>query len=143
MARSKNRLAGFSDWIARGGELHPASANARILPDRTEESAEANEPVANPSSPIDEAAGYEARKQAKSEQRRLQRQAEQIPVELQRLESEETEMMAIVSQPEFFNQPEAEQQKTYAAAQVLRTKIQALYDEWAAVEAALEATTSD
>ena len=52
-------------------------------------------------------------------------------------------MMAIVSQPEFFNQPEAEQQKTYAAAQVLRTKIQALYDEWAAVEAALEATTSD
>ena len=73
----------------------------------------------------------------------MQRQAEQIPVELQRLESEETEMMAIVSQPEFFNQPEAEQQKTYAAAQVLRTKIQALYDEWAAVEAALEATTSD
>ena len=73
----------------------------------------------------------------------MQRQAEQIPVELQRLESEETEMMAIVSQPEFFDRPEAEQQKTYAAAQVLRTKIQALYDEWAAVEAALEATMSD
>jgi hypothetical protein len=52
-------------------------------------------------------------------------------------------MMAIVSQPEFFDRPEAEQQKTYAAAQVLRTKIQALYDEWAAVEAALEATMSD
>jgi len=139
----EEQVGGFSDWIARGGELHPASANARILPDRTQEIAEANESVANRSTPIDEAAGNEARKQAKSEQRRLQRQAEQIPVELQRLESEETEMMAIVSQPEFFDQPEAEQQKTYAAAQVLRTKIQALYDEWAAVEAALEATMSD
>ena len=52
-------------------------------------------------------------------------------------------MLALVSQPEFFNQPEVEHHKTYAASQILRTKIQALYDEWAAVEAALEVTTSD
>ena len=51
--------------------------------------------------------------------------------------------MAMVSQPDFFNKPEVEQQKTYAAAQALRTQIQALYDEWSAVEAALDATTSD
>jgi ATP-binding cassette subfamily F protein uup len=139
----EEQVGGFSDWIARGGELHPARANVRVLPDGTQEMTEANETVVNSSAPIDEAAGYEGRKQAKSELRRLRRQAEQIPVELQQLESKETEMMAMVSQPDFFNKPEVEQQKTYAAAQALRTQIQALYDEWSAVEAALDATTSD
>ena len=135
----EEQVGGFSDWIARGGELHPANAKAPDGSDRIKGETEVN--VAD--APIEEAARYEARKQAKSEQRRLQRQAEQIPVELQRLESEETAIMAMVSQPDFFNQSESEQRKTYAAAQALRTQIQALYDEWAAVEAALEAATRD
>jgi ATP-binding cassette subfamily F protein uup len=146
----EEQVGGFSDWIARGGELHPADPSVveRALPDLLEKLVEAGvEEVSTAASKAitasDDGASYEARKHAKSEQRRLQRQFEQIPVELQRLEASENEIMVQVSQPDFFNLPEAAQQKAYSAAQALREKIQALYDQWAAVEAALEAFTSD
>ena len=146
----EEQVGGFSDWIARGGELHPADPSVveRALPDLLEKVVEAGvEEVSTAASKAitasDDGASYEARKHAKSEQRRLQRQFEQIPVELQRLEASENEIMVQVSQPDFFNLPEAAQQKAYSAAQALREKIQALYDQWAAVEAALEAFTSD
>jgi ATP-binding cassette subfamily F protein uup len=146
----EEQVGGFSDWIARGGELHPADPSVveRALPDLLEKLVEAGvEEVSTAASKAitasDDGASYEARKHAKSEQRRLQRQFEQIPVELQRLEASENEIMVQVSQPDFFNLPEAAQQKAYSAAQALREKIQVLYDQWAAVEAALEAFTSD
>jgi ATP-binding cassette subfamily F protein uup len=146
----EEQVGGFYDWIARGGELHPADPSVveRALPDLLEKLVEAGvEEVSTAASKAitasDDGASYEARKHAKSEQRRLQRQFEQIPVELQRLEASENEIMVQVSQPDFFNLPEAAQQKAYSAAQALREKIQVLYDQWAAVEAALEAFTSD
>jgi ATP-binding cassette subfamily F protein uup len=150
----EEQVGGFSDWIARGGELHSADPSVveRALPDLLEKVVEAGveagvKEVSTAASKAitasDDGASYEARKHAKSEQRRLQRQFEQIPVELQRLEASENEIMVQVSQPDFFNLPEAAQQKAYSAAQALREKIQVLYDQWAAVEAALEAFTSD
>ena len=117
----EEQIGGFSEWVERGGSLQPAQAQ----PVDSENSGDAG---------ID----YEARKKKKGERRRLQKSYDEMPSRIQALESEEQDLMRLLSAPDFFERPETEQKAAYDSADKLRDEIAGLYDLWAELEARLE-----
>ena len=121
----EEQMGGFSDWVARGGQL----ANLETA------SPMQQKPVAE-SAPPEALDSQEGRRARKAEQRRLKREIDRLEVALAKAESELEGLMTSLSEPVFFEQPEAAQKAQYVKAENLKLTIDTLYNEWVVAEEA-------
>lgn len=121
----EEQMGGFSDWVARGGQL----ANLETA------SPMQQKPVAE-SAPPGALDSQEGRRARKAEQRRLKREIDRLEVALAKAESELEGLMTSLSEPVFFEQPEAAQKAQYVKAENLKLTIDTLYNEWVVAEEA-------
>jgi ATP-binding cassette subfamily F protein uup len=121
----EEQMGGFSDWVARGGQLANLETASPMQQKSVVESA--------PPEALDSQEGRRARK---AEQRRLKREIDRLEVALAKAESELEGLMTSLSEPVFFEQPEAAQKAQYVKAENLKLTIDTLYNEWVVAEEA-------
>jgi len=127
----EEHVGGFSDWIDRGGALLP---NQHAVSDiKTEQAA----------APSDNAQGEQGRRELRAEQRRLKREVARLEKALEASEAELRARMTALSDPNFFQQSEADQKLSYARVADLEKAVSTLFDQWAEAEAAADAIKID
>ncbi|HET9948473.1 MAG TPA: ATP-binding cassette domain-containing protein [Longimicrobiales bacterium] len=112
-------VGGYDDWLR---QRVPASAAA--TPEAV--STDARRPMAEPRAAAPSLPSSPPRKLSYNEQRELER----LPALIDRLESEQRDLAARVSGPEFYREPAAAITETLARLDVLQSELTAAYARW-------------
>jgi ABC transport system ATP-binding/permease protein len=116
------QAGGFSDWEARGGQLRSSQTMDDALT-----------PISAPPPPDATASAGTAKKSKLSY--KLQRELDELPVVIEKLEQRQQTLEAAIARPEFYQQERASVQQTLDELAAVQADMEKTFERWAALEA--------
>ncbi len=113
---------GYSDWTARGGRLYEPQHQAGSSATATPQSAKPTPAAAEP-----------AKKKAKLSFKD-QRELDQLPGTIERLEERQSELEAAISEPDFYQRAEDEVNGVLQELTAIQTELEAAYARWSLLD---------
>lgn len=118
--RVEDSAGGYSDWIRRGGKLPDLNDSGRKSePSMTAKSAAIAEPVAAP----------------RKLSYKLQRELEQLPALIERLEQQQRTLESTLSEPDFYSGEQTHIDSTLASLSATQSELEQAYQRWEELDA--------
>ncbi len=125
--RVQEYVGGYEDWLRQRRQAEPARVRRASAASRSNATA------------VEDRGDSRSRKPSYKEQREL----EQLPARIEALETEQKQLQADVSAPDFYKRPAAEIHEALARLEELETLLLAAYARWDALDSRAEISTND
>jgi ATP-binding cassette subfamily F protein uup len=125
--RVQEYVGGYEDWLRQRRQAQPAPVRRASAASRSNSTA------------VEEKGDSRSRKPSYKEQREL----EQLPAQIEALETEQKQLQADVSSPDFYKRPAGEIHEALARLEELETLLLAAYARWDALDSRAEIGTNN
>ena len=126
-------VGGYSDWHK---ENQQRSSNAGSV--AVSKTSQQNASRAGTDMLMDDSLGFEERKKLKAERQKRKKELEKLPGQIEKLESTLNDCNQKISEADFYQQPQAEQNEIFEKVKALESQIEQLMTRWEQLEADLE-----